>query len=178
MELETVITIENLSKSYKDVKAVENLSIELKKGEIYGFIGLNGSGKTTTIRMMLGMIKPTEGNCYLFGNKVSLANTRLWEKVGYLVETPYAYPELTVEENLELLRRLRQLKEPGAVEQIIEDLKLTAYARRKARHLSLGNAQRLGRAEEMAKAVLFMVSDDSSFMTGNTLTVDGGYTAQ
>lgn len=74
--METVIAIENLSKRYKDVQAVEALSLELKKGEIYGFIGLNGSGKTTTIRMMLGMIKPTEGSCSLFGKKVTLSNTK------------------------------------------------------------------------------------------------------
>ncbi|WP_033543245.1 ABC transporter ATP-binding protein [Planococcus sp. CAU13] len=158
--METVIAIEHLSKRFKDVQAVENLSLELKKGEIYGFIGLNGSGKTTTIRMMLGMIKPTEGSCSLFGKKVSLANFQLWEKVGYLVETPYAYPELTVEENLDLFRRLRQIKKPDAVGQIIDKLKLTPYAKRKAKHLSLGNAQRLGIAKAMMHEPDILILDE------------------
>ncbi|WP_422122409.1 ABC transporter ATP-binding protein [Planococcus sp. X10-3] len=158
--METVIAVENLSKRYKDVLAVDGLSLELKKGEIYGFIGLNGSGKTTTIRMMLGMIKPTEGSCSLFGKKVSLANYKLWEKVGYLVETPYAYPELTVEENLELFRRLRQIKDSGAVGRIIDELKLTPYTKRKAKHLSLGNAQRLGIAKAMLHGPEILILDE------------------
>lgn len=158
--METVIAIENLSKRYKDVQAVEALSLELKKGEIYGFIGLNGSGKTTTIRMMLGMIKPTEGSCSLFGKKVTLSNTKMWERVGYLVETPYAYPELTVEENLRLFQRLRQIKETDAVGRIIDQLKLTPYAKRKAKHLSLGNAQRLGIAKAMLHQPDILILDE------------------
>ncbi len=158
--METVIAIENLSKRYKDVQAVEALSLELKKGEIYGFIGLNGSGKTTTIRMMLGMIKPSEGSCSLFGRKVSLSNTKMWKKVGYLVETPYAYPELTVEENLRLFQRLRQIKETDAVGRIIDQLKLTPYAKRKAKHLSLGNAQRLGIAKAMLHQPDILILDE------------------
>lgn len=158
--METVIAIENLSKRYKDVQAVEALSLELKKGEFYGFIGLNGSGKTTTIRMMLGMIKPTEGSCSLFGKKVTLSNTKMWERVGYLVETPYAYPELTVEENLHLFQRLRQIKQTDAVERIIDQLKLTPYANRKAKHLSLGNAQRLGIAKAMLHQPDILILDE------------------
>ena len=158
--METVIAIEHLSKRYKDVQAVENLSLEVKKGEIYGFIGLNGSGKTTTIRMMLGMIKPTDGACWLLGKKVGLANFKLWEKVGYLVETPYAYPELTVVENLDLFCRLRQIKDPNAVKQIIEELKLAPYAKRKAKHLSLGNAQRLGIAKALLHEPEILILDE------------------
>ena len=156
----TVIAIENLSKRFKGVQAVEDLSLQLKKGEIYGFIGLNGSGKTTTIRMMLGMIKPSQGSCSLFGKKVTLSNTKMWEKVGYLVETPYAYPELTVEENLDLFRRLRQIQEPGAVGRIIDELKLTPYTKRKAKHLSLGNAQRLGIAKAMMHQPDVLILDE------------------
>lgn len=158
--MEAVIRIEKLSKRYKDVQAVGNLSLELKKGEIYGFIGLNGSGKTTTIRMMLGMIKPTEGSCWLFGKKVTLSNYKLWESVGYMVETPYAYPELTVEENLDLFRRMRQIKEPDAVKRIIDELKLTPYAKRKAKHLSLGNAQRLGIAKALLHQPEILILDE------------------
>jgi len=158
--MEAVIEIKKISKRYKGVQAVEGLSLKLKKGEIYGFIGLNGSGKTTTIRMLLGMIKPSEGSCWLFGKKVTLSNYKVWEKVGYLVETPYAYPELTVEENLELFRRLRQIEDPGAVKQVIEELKLTAYAKRKAKHLSLGNAQRLGIAKALLHQPEILILDE------------------
>ena len=72
-------------------------------GEIYAFLGLNGAGKTTTIRMLLGMIRPSEGAAYLLGKPVHPDARALWAQVGYLVETPHAYPELTVRENLEVL---------------------------------------------------------------------------
>ncbi|HSI68053.1 MAG TPA: ABC transporter ATP-binding protein [Planococcus sp. (in: firmicutes)] len=156
----TVIEIEKLSKRYRNVLAVDDLSLELKKGEIYGFIGLNGSGKTTTIRMMLGMIKPTQGTCRLFGEKVTLSHYSLWKKVGSLVETPHSYPELTVKENLDLFRRLRLLKDVNAVDRIIEKLKLTAYANRKAKHLSLGNAQRLGIAKALLHGPDILILDE------------------
>lgn len=158
--METVIAIEKLSKHYKDVQAVENLTLELKKGEIYGFIGLNGSGKTTTIRMMLGMIKPTQGSCRLYGKQVTLSNYPIWDRVGCMVETPHSYPELTVKENLDLFRQLRLLKDVNAVDRIIHELKLTPYTNRKAKHLSLGNAQRLGLAKALIHQPDILILDE------------------
>jgi ABC-2 type transport system ATP-binding protein len=139
-----------LTKRYGAVCAVDDVSLRVGHGEIYAFLGLNGAGKTTTIRMLLGMIRPTSGVAYLLGRPVSADARELWAQVGYLVETPHAYPELTVRENLEVFRRLRGLRDPKAVERIIERLALTPYADRRAGTLSLGNAQRLG----LAKALL------------------------
>jgi ABC-type multidrug transport system ATPase subunit len=103
--VEYAIETRALSKRFGAVRAVADVSIRVKKGEIYGFLGLNGAGKTTTIRMLLGMIRPSAGVPYIKGKKADAANTRLWDSVGYLVEIPYAYPTLTVRENLELFRR-------------------------------------------------------------------------
>ena len=94
--MEDVIKTENLTKYFGNLHAVESVSLKVRKGEIYGFLGLNGAGKTTTIRMLLGMIRPTTGSASLFGKKVSTNNSGLWERIGYLVETPHSYPELTV----------------------------------------------------------------------------------
>ena len=102
-----VIRTEALAKHYGDVEAVDGISLSVKKGEIYGFLGLNGAGKTTTIRMLLGMIRPTAGSAYISGQKVNAGSYGLWKNVGYMVEIPYSYPELTVRENLEIVRRLR-----------------------------------------------------------------------
>ncbi len=146
-----MIQTHHLSKYYKGFPAANNISLCISKGEIYGFIGLNGAGKTTTIRMLLGMIRPTEGSCYLDGRKVNTGH-RIWKKVGYLVEAPFSYPELTVQENLEIFRRLRLIPDPQAVTRVIHLLGLTCYAQKKAKDLSLGNAQRLG----IAKALLHM----------------------
>ncbi|UCH13117.1 MAG: ABC transporter ATP-binding protein [Bacteroidales bacterium] len=145
-----IIITENLTKYYGKVHAVDSISINVRKGEIYGFLGLNGAGKTTTIRMLLGIIRPTSGRSYLNGKKVHAGNHSLWDKVGYLVEIPYSYPDLTVYENLEIVRRLRLIVNSSPVESVMEKLKLSPYRDRKAKDLSHGNAQRLG----IAKAII------------------------
>lgn len=144
------IETNELTKRYRDVVAVDHLSLQVARGEIYAFLGLNGAGKTTTIRLLLGMIKPTYGTANVLQTRVRLGRQVPWSSVGYLVEIPHHYPELTVYENLEGARRLHPRTEPKAVGRIIEQLGLAAYAGRKAGTLSQGNAQRLG----LAKALL------------------------
>ena len=144
------IETENLGKRYGDVAAVDDLHLRVAEGEIYTFLGLNGAGKTTTIRMLLGMIKPTHGSATVLGKRVRLGSREPWAEVGYLVEIPHAYPELTVYENLEVARRLHPGTERKAVNRVIERLGLAQYANRRAGILSQGNAQRLG----VAKALL------------------------
>src|SRR5512133_586818 len=117
-----LIETQDLGKQYGDVRAVEDLSLRVAEGEIYAFLGLNGAGKTTTIRMLLGMIKPTSGQATVLGTRVSLGSREPWAAVGYLVETPHAYPELSVVENLEVARRLHPGTPPAAVDRIIERL--------------------------------------------------------
>jgi len=144
------IETENLSKRYGDVTAVDGLSLRVTEGEIYAFLGLNGAGKTTTIRMLLGMIKPTSGYATVLGKRIQIGSREPWAQVGYLVESPHCYPELTVYENLEVSRRLHPGTPPQAVSQMIERMGLAIYADRQAGNLSQGNAQRLG----LAKALL------------------------
>jgi ABC-2 type transport system ATP-binding protein len=144
------IETENISKRYGDVTAVDGLSLRVAEGEIYAFLGLNGAGKTTTIRMLLGMIKPTNGSATVQGKRVEMGSREPWAQVGYLVESPRCYPELTVYENLEVARRLHPGTSPQAVSRIIERMGLAVYADRRAGNLSQGNAQRLG----LAKALL------------------------
>ena len=97
----------NLSKKYGKTLVVDDLNLSIKSGEIVGFLGLNGAGKTTTMRMLLGLIKPTSGECYIQGNKVDQNNLEVLNEIGYIIETPYSYPDLTVQENLEI-RPVRQ----------------------------------------------------------------------
>lgn len=144
------IETENLGKHYGDVKAVEQLSLRVAEGEIYAFLGLNGAGKTTTIRMLLGMIKPTTGHANVLKTRVRLGSREPWKSVGYLVETPHSYPELSVYENLEVARRLHPGTPRAAIDQIIERIGLSAYADRRTGNLSHGNSQRMG----LAKALL------------------------
>jgi len=155
-----VIETNNLRKYYGDVKAVEQLSLQVMEGEIYAFLGLNGAGKTTTIRMLLGMIRPTGGTVTVLQTRVRLGSRKPWESVGYLVEIPYAYPELTVLENLEVARRLHPGAPPKTVDQVIERLNLSAYANRRAGTLSQGNAQRLGIAKALLHNPRLLILDE------------------
>lgn len=155
-----IINTSNLTKIYGDVHAVDNVNLSVKKGEIFGFLGLNGAGKTTTIRMILGMVTPTSGRCYLQGQKVSAGNTNTWGDVGYIVETPYSYPELTVRENIEVVRKLRGIKEKSSVDWIMKKLKLDDYESKKAKYLSLGNAQRLGIAKAIIHKPKILILDE------------------
>ncbi len=154
------ITTDRISKTFGGVRAVREISLHVGEGEIYGFLGLNGAGKTTTIRMLLGMIRPTSGEAYLYGQKASPKNHDLWNRVGYLVEIPYSYPDLTVRENLEMIRRLRSISDPRCVDSIIERLRLGEYADRPARNLSLGNAQRLGLAKALIHNPEMLILDE------------------
>jgi ABC-2 type transport system ATP-binding protein len=145
-----VIEARGLTKRYGDVVAVGELSLCIMPGEIYALLGLNGAGKTTTIRMLLGMVRPTSGEVSVLGTALRPGVHGMWSRVGHLVETPTAYPELTVVENLSVVARLRGLRGRHHVDDVIARLRLTPYARHRAGTLSLGNAQRLG----LAKALL------------------------
>ena len=158
--MDTVIRTENISKHYGKLKAVDNVSIKVQKGEIYGFLGLNGAGKTTTIRMLLGLIRPTAGASYLDGKKVNPGNPSMWKNVGYLVEVPYSYPDLTVKENLEIIRRLRFLRDEKSVDRIIAKMQLGQYTDVIAKNLSLGNAQRLGLAKALIHNPDILILDE------------------
>jgi ABC-2 type transport system ATP-binding protein len=155
-----LIETEDIGKCYGDVQAVEHLSLRVGEAEIYAFLGLNGAGKTTTIRMLLGMIKPTSGYARVLQTRVRIGKQEPWESVGYMVEDPHAYPELTVYENLEVARRLHPGTPPTAVGQIIERLGLAAYADRRARTLSHGNAQRLGLAKALIHEPRLLILDE------------------
>ena len=157
-----IIKTENISKHYGNVHAVSDLSLNVRKGEIYGFLGLNGAGKTTTIRMLLGMITPTTGSAYIYGKKVYADNFDLWKNVGSLVEIPYSYPNLTVRENLDIIRRLRFITDKNSIDRIIEKLHLESYRDKLAKNLSLGNAQRLGLAKAMIHNPEILILDEPS----------------
>lgn len=154
------IETDQLGKRYGDVTAVKNLSLRVAEGEIYAFLGLNGAGKTTTIRMLLGMIKPTTGSAKVLQTRVRMGRREPWASVGYLVEIPYAYPELSVYENLEVARRMHPGTTHEAVGRIIERLELAAYADRRAGTLSQGNAQRLGLARALLHDPTLLILDE------------------
>ncbi len=149
-----------LTKRFGDVLAVDQVDLRVGVGEIYGFLGLNGAGKTTTIRALLGMIRPSEGNAIVLDQPVGPSGRGPWAQVGHLVESPSAYPELSVRENLDIARRLQGIQNPKVVDEIIERLALASYADRKAGTLSSGNFQRLGLARAMLHEPKLLMLDE------------------
>lgn len=154
-----IIRTTSVTKHFGTTTAADDLNLRVSQGEIYGFLGLNGAGKTTLIRILLGMIRPDSGYASLFGEKLTPAFSR-WNEVGYLVETPYSYPGLSVTENLKVYYRLRQLDNPAVIPAIIEALKLSRYKDVKAKHLSLGNQQRLGLAKALMHRPKLLILDE------------------
>ena len=149
MVKEAIKTV-NLSKKYGKTLVVNDLNLSISSGEIVGFLGLNGAGKTTTMRMLLGLIKPTSGECYIQGNKIDQYNVEVLNEIGYIIETPYSYPDLTVQENLEIVSTLRGIRNKDVIDWVTEKLKLDQYKDKQVKHLSLGNIARLG----IAKAII------------------------
>jgi ABC-2 type transport system ATP-binding protein len=155
-----VIVTKGLAKHFGPVTAVAGIDLTVAAGDVYALLGLNGAGKTTTIRMLLGMVRPTGGDATLFGTPLRDCDANVWADTGYLVETPAAYPDLTVTENLVLTARLRRIRPEPAVAEVIGRLGLDEYARRRAGELSLGNAQRLGLAKALIHHPRLLILDE------------------
>jgi ABC-type multidrug transport system ATPase subunit len=168
MSTDSAIATRGLSKRYRDVLAVDGLDLDVRRGEIYGFLGRNGAGKTTTIRMLLGLIRPSGGEVEVLGRRIVPGETEAFARVGYLVETATAYPNLTVRENLDIQRRLTG-SPSGAVAEAISLLRLEEYADRRAGRLSLGNKQRLALARALLHSPELLVLDEP----GNALDPAG-----
>jgi ABC-2 type transport system ATP-binding protein len=158
--MDYVIETQGLTKRFGDVLAVDSVDLRVRRGEIYGFLGLNGAGKTTAIRALLGMIRPSAGSVRVLGQAVGPNGDGPWAKVGHLVESPSAYPELTVRENLEIARRLQRISDSGATARVIERLGIVSYADRKAGTLSTGNLQRLGLARALLHGPELLILDE------------------
>ena len=158
----SAIATHALTKRYRDVLAVDSLDLDVRRGEIYGFLGRNGAGKTTTIRMLLGLIQPSGGEVEVLGRRIVPGETGVFGRIGYLVESATAYPNLTVRENLDIQRRLTGAP-LSSIAETIDLLGLGAYADRVSGKLSLGNKQRLALARALLhKPDLLMLDEPAN----------------
>ena len=156
MDNESVIQISNLTKIYRDfwgrkkVRALNSLSLEVKKGEIFGLLGPNGSGKTTTLKLLLGLLFPSEGEIKVLGQPAS--NVEKNERIGYLPEESYLYRFLNAEETLDFYGRLfkispKERRERAA--ELIEKVGLGHAKRRQLKEYSRGMTRRIGLAQAL-----------------------------
>ncbi len=164
---EPVLVIDNLTKEYradirkKRVRAVEGLSLEVGRGELFGFVGPNGAGKTTTIRTAMGLIRPTKGKVTIFGHPAGSRAAR--ERLGFLPESPYFYDYLTARELLDLAGRIFGL--PAAARRaragkLLERVGLGDAADRPLRKFSKGMLQRAGLAQALMNDPELVVLDE------------------
>ena len=138
-----VIQTMGLSKRYKDNWAVDRLDLRVEQGDIYGFIGRNGAGKSTTLKLLCGLAQPTQGEALIFGKPIQDSVAR--RRVGALIEQPGLYPDLSGRENLRLYATLLGLDSPvRQVDEILETVGLSPKEKKPVKHYSMGMKQRLG----------------------------------
>lgn len=155
---EVILEISNLRKKYKEVVAVDSLSLTVKRGQVFGLLGPNGSGKTTTLAILLGVLNPTSGSYSWFGNGDHPAN-RL--RIGALLETPNFYPYLNAVENLQVVARIKHMHEPdNAIRAVLERVDLWERRESPFRAYSLGMKQRLAIASALLNDPDVLVLDE------------------
>jgi ABC-type multidrug transport system ATPase subunit len=158
-----VITTTGLTKRYGSVLAVDDLALDVRPGDIYGFLGANGSGKTTTVRMLLGLILPTSGHVELLGEQMPKAAAQVLPRVGALVEGPAAYGHLSGRANLGLLsggptrpRRQRAAR----ITEVLELVGLGEVGAKPVKAYSLGMRQRLGLGLALLNSPSLLILDE------------------
>lgn len=162
------IEIKGLSKSFRNIYAVQNLDMNVPKGSIYGFIGENGSGKSTTEKLLSGLLVPNSGEIRLYGKHYTDAGVRA--KMGVLIENPGCFPNSTVYQNLMMQALNLNVKNPKAeVERVLKLVSMAGAADRKFKQCSLGMKQRLGVAQSLLGHPRMLILDEPI----NGLDADG-----
>ncbi len=144
MLMEYILRTHNLTKKYKDKIAVNKVNMNIKKGEIYGFLGENGAGKTTVIRMIMGLIKESSGSIELFGKEIDRKDRNYLKKIGSIIEFPGFYTNLTAYENLDIHRKLMGISDKKRISKVLKIVNLDGVENKKIKEFSLGMKQRLG----------------------------------
>lgn len=148
--MEYALKIFNLYKKIKDNAIINDLNMNVKKGEIYGLLGQNGSGKTTTLKLIINLLKPTSGIIEFFNEPIAKKHKKFLKKIGSVIEYPAFYENLTVRENLEIHKTLMGYEEKNCIDDTIEMLEIKDFEGKLVNELSLGTKQKLG----IARAIL------------------------
>jgi ABC-2 type transport system ATP-binding protein len=159
----SIIVVEHLTKRYPTHEAVSDLSFQIAPGEVVGFLGVNGAGKSTTIRMLTGSLPPTSGSIRIGGFDLARSPLKAKLNVGYLPEVPPLYPTLTVEECLRFVAQLRGLAHRAIAAEIDRVLALTDLVKHRRQltvELSKGFRQRVGLAQALLGSPPLLILDE------------------
>ena len=162
MSEKNILSIENLHKSFGDFKAVDNISLNVHKGDIYGFLGPNGAGKSTTIRMILGLIQPDNGSIQINGENILEKKRNYLNSIGALIERPDFYKNLSAYENLKILFKLSSLSNKHKIKEVLEEVGLYEKKDQKVGGYSQGMKQRLGIAQTLLHEPSLIILDEPS----------------
>jgi ABC-2 type transport system ATP-binding protein len=154
--MQEILSIRGLSKSYKNVRAIQNLDLQILEGQAYGILGPNGSGKTTTLSIVMGIIRQEGGHFSWFGEEPVAGQRR---SIGSLIETPHFYPYLNLERNLRIICDIKGMPY-GDIGRVLETAQLTERKRSRFSTLSLGMKQRLGIAAALLGDPRVLVLDE------------------
>lgn len=154
--METVLSISNLTKHFGRIKAVNGLTLDVQRGQVFGMLGPNGSGKTTTLGMLMGVVNPTAGEFSWFGDPPS---SQIRKKIGAVLEHPIFYPYLSGQKNLELNAMIKECS-PANISNVLELVELTARRDDKYKTYSLGMKQRLAIASALLNDPTVLILDE------------------
>ncbi len=156
-----IIEVEGLSKKFKEILAVQNLNLNVYRGDVFGFLGPNGAGKSTTIRMLLSLIKPTKGSIKIFSKSLSDSREKILKNIGAIVEKPDFYKNLSAFKNLHILGKLSGTDvSKSRIMEILELVGLKDRAFSKVKTFSHGMKQRLGIAQALLHNPELIILDE------------------
>ncbi len=159
--MENIIEVKNLTKKYEDFKAIDNISFNIKKGEIFGFLGHNGAGKTTTINMLTTLLSPTNGTAKVAGFDIIKDGMEVRKRIGYLPENIQLYDTLTAYENLEYFAKLSGIEEPQEkIKEVLTFLDAISFQNKKIGECSKGMRQKIGIAQAIIHNPLVLFLDE------------------
>lgn len=155
-----VIETRNITKVYGEQTVVNKVNLHVQKGRIYGLLGRNGAGKTTIMKMILGLTAITSGEVDVFGKNIKGNERRIYPRIGAIIETPGFYPNLTGTENLEIFAKLRGTAQPNAVKEALDVVGLPYRDKKLFSKYSLGMKQRLGIANAILHDPELLILDE------------------
>lgn len=157
--MNNIIETRNLSKKYNKFIAVDNVSLNVRKGSIYGLLGPNGAGKSTIMKILLGLTPKSGGEFYIEGMTFPKDRIKILENVGSFIEYPSFYPNLTARENLDIIAKIKNL-DTKKIDEVLELVGLTEFSDRLAKKYSLGMKQRLGLASALIGKPPVLILDE------------------